>query len=343
MGPIIIFFSRHYDASIMKIGLLDPALYRGGGEYSPNVGDLIISRAVQRELLEIFGSSTEIIRVPTHEFPTARTLSALKKAELTFVGGSNLLYFTWWRPALWKIGPFGVLGYRNLILFGVGWGAYGISPNSYGRWLCSLVLDPRAAHSVRDGYTRQLADQGLRISKVMNTTCPTMWRLTPDHVRSIRRTKGQECIFALTHYRIGRDPVHDLQLIRDLQDRYRGRLLLWPQAPGDLDYARSLGYSGKVIERSLESLLSLLGSGVEFDYVGTRLHAGVLCLEHGVRSLIISIDNRAREIGSDTGLPTVARQDRSKLLEWTEGGGAVEIRLPQQAIDEWRAQFSGNR
>lgn len=320
----------------MKIGLIDPALYSLKSQ-SPNIGDQIISRAVHRELRGIFGASTDIVSIPSHQYPSPQSLKRLRGSEHVFVGGSNLLWFRTLLPASWKIGPLGLVFYRNLILLGVGWGAYDIKPNAYGRWLCSVILSRIHVHSVRDAFTCGIADRELQIPKVSNTACPTMWCLKDELVESIHRHKGDECIFALTDY--AKDPPLDGQLIRDLNQNYGGKLQFWPQGDGDVDYCRSLGYTGRVIERSLTGLLNLLTSGVQFDYVGTRLHAGILCLEHRVRSLIISIDNRANEIAVDTGLPAVARHDRAALLAWLEGETEARVRLPVNEIRRWQQQF----
>lgn len=323
----------------MKIGLIDPALY-SVDVTSPNIGDQVISRAVHRELRLIFGESTEIVAIPSHQFPNRNSLQLLEDAEYIFVGGSNLLWFRRWFPTSWKIGPFGLAYYRNLILLGVGWGSYDIKANAYGKWICSVILSQNHTHSVRDSFTRGIADHDLQLPKVSNTACPTMWRLTEDLVRSIHRHKGDECIFSLTDY--SKDPHLDSQLIKDLTALYNGRILFWPQGNGDLDYCKSLGYTGRVIDRSLSSLVSILSSGTQLDYVGTRLHAGILCLEHRVRSLIISIDNRAQEIAADTGLPVVARNDRAGLLNWVNGDAVTCVRLPVNEIALWRQQFRTN-
>lgn len=321
----------------MKIGLIDPALYTTGTT-SPNIGDQVISRAVHRELRIIFGEDVDVAAIPSHQFPTRESLRRIKDAEHVFVGGSNLLWFRSLLPASWKIGPLGLAYYRNLILLGVGWGAYNIKPNAYGRWMCSVILSPNHAHSVRDSFTCDMAGKNLAIPKVSNTACPTMWCLTDALLGSIHTSRGDECIFSLTDY--AKVPALDGQLIQDLNERYHGRLLFWPQGNGDLEYCRSLGYTGRVIDRSLDSLLALLNSGSLFDYVGTRLHAGILCLEHRVRSLIISVDNRATEIAADTGLPSVTRTDRDGLLAWLAGDAMMNIRLPVGDIDRWRQQFN---
>jgi len=324
----------------MKIGLIDPALYNNQGDHSPNLGDQVISRAVHRELRKIFGEATEIVAIPSHAYPTSRSLAVLKDAHHVFVGGSNLLYFRWWRPASWKLGLVGLTSYRELILMGCGWGAYGIPAGQYGRWVARTVLSSTYAHSVRDNYTRDMATQGLRLQRIVNTACPTMWCFNSDFIHSLRRTRANSCIFSLTDY--DKDPKADLKFVRELGRLYSNKLLFWPQGPGDLEYARALGYDGTVIERSLQDFINVLTSGVEYDYVGTRLHAGILCIEHGIRSLVIAIDNRAKEISADTGLPAIERGDDAGLVKWVEGGDCADIRLPVNSIDTWRRQFMPN-
>jgi hypothetical protein len=325
----------------MKIGLIDPALYTSDGQRSPNIGDEIISRAVHRELHSVFGTSTEIVGIPSHQFPTRASIRSLEKADHVIVGGSNLLSFRWWRPTSWKIGPVGMAKYRNLILLGAGWGAYDIKPNAYGRWLCKRILSQDYVHSLRDSFTTRIVGETLRVPKVANTACPTMWCLSDELLKSIHHQKGDECIFSLTDY--SKDIELDGELIKQLADRYAGRLLFWPQGRGDLDYCRSLGYSGRVIGNSLSSFLDILRSGTHFDYVGTRLHAGVLCLEHRVRTLVISIDNRAKEIAQDTGLPAISRHDFASLQKWIDGDIKMDLHLPHTEIQGWKHQFHAHR
>lgn len=323
----------------MKIGLIDPALYKEN-VISPNIGDLIISRATHREIKKIFGDDTDIVRIPSHAYPTLKAIKDLSATQHTFVGGSNLLWFRWWAPASWKIGPLGLISYRNLILMGVGWGAYNISPNLYGRYVSELILSNQYLHSFRDEFTAKIAKEKLKINFTSNTACPTMWCLSNDLLHSIHKKKGDECIFSLTDY--AKNPHLDKQLISDLERTYAGKLLFWPQGDGDLEYCRSLGYNGKVIDRSFEKLLELLSYGYNYDYIGTRLHAGILCLEHKVRSLIIAIDNRAHEISSDTGLPVVDRRDRQGLLNWIEEDFSPSLVLPNIEIATWKDQFKKN-
>ena len=59
-----------------------------------------------------------------------------------------------------------------------------------------------------------------------------------------------------------------------------------------------------------------MDSDKELDYVGTRLHAGVRAMQKGRRSIILSIDNRAREMGKDYNLNVIERNDIYKLEEY---------------------------
>ena len=46
----------------------------------------------------------------------------------------------------------------------------------------------------------------------------------------------------------------------------------------------------------------------KFDYIGTRLHAGIYCLEHFKRSIIIGVDNESYWIGKDSNLLVIPKR-----------------------------------
>jgi polysaccharide pyruvyl transferase WcaK-like protein len=75
------------------------------------------------------------------------------------------------------------------------------------------------------------------------------------------------------------------------------------------------------------------------DYIGTRLHGGIFALNHGRRGLILEVDNRAKEMGKDFGLPTVVRTDLERIRAWIDRSHPFQIRLDQAAIGRWRDQF----
>lgn len=313
--------------------LIDPAIKNRCGDESPNIGDQIISRAVHRELNKIF-DNVSIEEIPSHTYPGMDLKRKVKNADRIIVGGSNLLTFRAVWPTSWKIGLAGILEYKNLILMGVGWGAYDIKGNSYGRWLMNRILSHTHLHSLRDQHSTDNAISQLGIKNSINTACPTMWELTPEHLSNISKVKATRCIFSLTDY--AKNPEQDTRLIKYLETVYGKEIYFWPQGLNDARYVKRLGYEGKIIERKLSSFLRLLEGDERFDYVGTRLHAGVLCLEHFLRTLIISVDNRATEIARDTGLPCIDRGDFKGLEKWVEGTANIKINLPEENIEMWK-------
>jgi hypothetical protein len=115
---------------------------------------------------------------------------------------------------------------------------------------------------------------------------------------------------------------------------------------GDLAYLRGLlGDDPRrtrvaIIEPSVAAFAAALGSDAT-DYVGTRLHGGIFALQHGVRSLIVAVDNRAAEISRDTGLHVITRDDIEGLRRWIAESPPIALRMPQDGITQWKSQFVG--
>ena len=64
-------------------------------------------------------------------------------------------------------------------------------------------------------------------------------------------------------------------------------------------------------------------------------------IQKGKRALIVVVDNRARDIGADTGIPIIRRQDIGTQLEaWINTPSPTRITLPDAAIAAWRGQFA---
>ena len=58
------------------------------------------------------------------------------------------------------------------------------------------------------------------------------------------------------------------------------------------------------------------------------------------RSLVISIDNRARDIGEDTNLPILERKKIEYDLEnWINSEYITQINIPEKNIELWKKQF----
>lgn len=75
------------------------------------------------------------------------------------------------------------------------------------------------------------------------------------------------------------------------------------------------------------------------DYVGTRLHGGIRALQHGIRSVIIGIDDRSLEIQKDINLPVLARKDIQELGAMLLSEFSTKLILPLQDIQKWKDQF----
>jgi len=314
--------------------LWSPGVLNHQGKPSDNLGDLIIENAVLEELEDVFQDWT-ISKVSTHlRFgPAQRRI--VKSADLVLVGGSNLLSSYMDGYFQWDLTLANAFAARGTVLMGAGWWKDQGTPNRYTRILLNLVLSRRFFHSVRDSQTRRhLRD--IRIPRVLNTGCPTMWGLAGKDLAALPTSPARQVLCMITDYYP--HPGLDRELFSLLKSTY-DKVYLWPQGAGDTRYARELGFDGRILDNSLEALDQLLQAETDLDYVGTRLHGGIRCLRHGRRSLVLEVDNRAREIGLDSGLPTVRRDDLDGVRNWIRGSAAIRLRIPQEAIRDWKNQF----
>jgi Polysaccharide pyruvyl transferase len=322
------------ETPVPQLGLFDPGIEDNEGVPSSNLGDLIIQSAVDRELRRLF-EQAYWLRISTHVPMQPEHLRGLRNCQHLFVGGTNLLtskmrsYKQWkitWRDA-WRI--------RRAILLGVGWWQYQEEPDWHTRFALRGALSSRTLHSVRDEYTRKkLASIG--IINVVNTGCPTMWPLAGFDSDRVPAGKSDTALVMLTDYMT--NPELDSRLLTLVTASYK-RVYLWPQGRKDLEYVATLNIPVTTLRHSLAALNEFLQSGIRFDYIGTRLHGGVHCLLAGNRTLILELDNRAREIARDTGLPTAARDDFDFIRRWITGPTGLRIKMNTVAIEQWRSQF----
>ncbi len=320
----------------MLIAVFDPAV----GPYGPssNLGDLIIAEAVHRELKLLFPNAT-FRHYSTHRKPTARELVRIWTADLVIVGGSNLLCEDFSRFKQWKLDLWQALIVKNAVLMGVGAWQYGCQMSSDARRFFRNVLSSRAVHSVRDEYTtRSLKRMG--ITNIINTHCPTMWPLS-GKPREYFGDRARSVLTTITDYNQS-ERLHDENNLRHLTELYDD-VYVWPQGDRDRNYLDTFDYhllkKLRMVPRTMAALDILLAEE-HLDYVGTRLHCGIKCMNHGVRSLILSVDNRASEISKDTGLPVVSRADaRLSVSRWYEANEKPSLSLNQDAINEWQVKL----
>jgi len=304
---------------------------------SENIGDFIIMDSVNRELKELFDKDMFFYSL-THDKISKATYRLNNISGYSFIGGTNLLSSNMNRYNQWKINIIDSFFIRNIILIGVGWWQYQNKPNFYTKYLLNKVLHKDIIHSVRDSYTENML-RSIGITNVINTGCPTMWKLTLEYCKSIPHEKAESVIFTLTDY--NKDFLNDQKLIDILLKNYR-KVYFWPQGSGDLEYLNTLNNIEKIIVLggnlfSYDKLLD--NSTISLDYIGTRLHAGIRALQKLRRTIILAIDNRAKEKSKDFNLKVLPRNQIHKLEEMLINRFATEIHINEKNINKWKKQF----
>lgn len=312
-----------------KLVLFDTAIN------SQNMGDSIIAYYCAKALSEILAGKN-VLRVPTHTLPSEKQLAEVSRAGEKIVCGTNLITPHFEDFSNWKM-PSNLKGYRDIVTMGVGWGYYCDDISKTSKFVYRTILSKEKLHSVRDGYTeRKFREMG--ITNVVNTGCPTLWGLTPEHCARIPQKKASRVITTLTDY--DRDPEADRCMLDILKSSYK-QVFVWLQGTEDDSYLQSLIDSGSVqiIDRDLEQYTKALDMG-DVDYVGTRLHAGIHAMNRGVRTIILAVDNRAAEMGRDFNLPVIQRSDvRNQLPELIAQERTTSVVLPFNTIQQWKTQF----
>ncbi len=301
-----------------------------------NVGDEIIMDAVNREIYNVFFKS-RICRIPSHEKIGISSLSIIRHSDLAVVGGSNILSSRMNKYRQWKLDVMDIYFIpSNVLLLGVGWRTYQQDVNFFTRTMLKKILTKGFLHSVRDTYTyNKLVEIG--ITNVINTGCPTMWTLTPEHCREIPQKKASKVVFTLSDYdcNIPADKKLIDILFRNYQEVY-----YWPQGRLDHKYINELTDKDvKIINPNLKSYDAFLDAN-DCDYIGTRLHGGIRALQKKRRTIIIGIDNRALEKQKDFNLPVINRDEIEAVETLINSDLKTEIVIPVERINQWKNQFS---
>ena len=323
--------------------LIDPALKNNSGEPSDNLGDLIISEDIRRILADLFPKEN-FIPVSPHLPFASKEKQIINSANFVFVGGSNILtsdirHFPRLSPE--KIKGFYLFpGFKNLVLIGTGWNRYDTKPDWATRIFYRKILHRKLLHSLRDQYSANHL-QSARIANLLFTGCPTTWNLDPYFRNSFEAKHPILC--TLTDY--NRNVDQDNQLLYNVVEYSNSITYFYPQGSEDISYLQSLTFyqnnksKFKSLPRCYNHFKDIISDG-RLNYIGTRLHAGIKCLQHKIPSLIIGIDNRAWEMGQDLSLPVVARNETSIIGHWVEKKRATStIKLPYENIKKWKDQF----
>lgn len=299
-----------------------------------NLGDEIIMDAVWDVLRRIFPAAT-YRRIASHRHATIRQMLTGRKADVSVVGGTNILKSHMLFRGNWRISPLDYLAWRKVVLLGVGWQHYGGGEaDAPTRLFFRSILSQSRLQSVRDMHTYALLRP--HVPNAIYTGCPTMWRLTPDHCAKLPVRKARNVIFAVTYYQPA--PAADRAVFQLLKRHYE-KVFFWPQQASDMSYLRNLDVDGFVpLPRDVAQLDRLLREE-DVEFIGARLHGGIRALQRGRRALIVPVDNRATEIGKVTLLPIGLRTEPEAIERWIVEPRPTRIVLPWDAIERWQNQF----
>lgn len=301
---------------------------------SDNIGDDIIMSYCENICNNLFRKS-ELIHVPTHIYDEQ---SEHMQDKLKILCGTNILYKEMEISKQLSL-PKDMSNMKNVCLLGVGMQELGLEkkPSEYTIKLLKLMLNNNFIHSVRDKQTKNFLES-IGIKNVVYTSCPTMWELSPEKCERINRRKSNNVLTTITDYKM--DKNNDEFMLSTLKKEY-DKVYIWIQGQLDYEYLQQLVNTKEfiLVPPTLGALDKVLEIN-DLDYVGTRLHAGIRSLNKLHRSLIISIDNRAREMAKYTNLPIIEREDiRNMLVEWIYNDQKIDICLPMEEINKWKNQF----
>lgn len=316
------------DKSIRNIGILDTRIS------DENHGNEIIMQAVYGNLYPVLKDDF-LIKFPYWDEFLDESLRNMQRCKYLFLGGGNVLTAEMDQCKYLGINERNINLIENkIVLMGVGWWRYEGNPNAYTKELLKRALNKEVLHSVRDGYTeRKLRSFG--INNVINTGCPTIWKLNYDFCRQIPRKKANSVLLMFTPRK---EKEIDRYIIDIVRKNYKNKFF-WVQGPEDYQYIKSICEEANLVSPLLSKLENFLGNYKDIDYVGTRLHGGIKCIQHKKRAVIIAIDNRAQEMKKDFNLPVVLPQDISSLDAIINAENETNIHINENKIREWLNQF----
>lgn len=313
-----------------------------------NFGDYIINESIRKEM-HYLNKDAFVYELPSHtklfgltqKLFAKKAIKAFNDVDYKFLNGTNALYTTMLRPnPNWKISLFDRPCAKDVILLGVGLGVNSKKSDLYTKALWKKVLRKDVVHSVRDEVTKDyLEDLGFRAEY---TCCPTTWRFTPEFLSDVPSEKSDSAVLMLTNY-LG-DEAFDKAMIDAVCDMY-DKVYFVPQTFGDNGYFDRIvtpEQRNKIVRvgGNIASYDDLLSSN-NIDYIGNRLHGAMYALQHKRRTIVFSIDYRAKNMLKDANFCYARNEEnRAKLKDILSSPFAPSIELPSEAINKWKAQFN---
>lgn len=307
-----------------------------------NAGVDVIMKYTYKELAPILENNI-VCTFPTHtplchsyQIKNWEYTNWIKNADYKFISGTNLLKMNMFKKApLWNINIFNYMPLTNAVLVGVGRAGKTEELNWYTKLLYKKVLSKEYIHSVRDEKTKQiLEDMGF---KAINTGCITLWGLTNEFCKTINTKKSKNVV---TSFNCKSPDIDADSKILQLLKRNYEKIYFWPQTIGDIEYFNKLSNNENIetISNNIDKLSEILNN-CDVDYVGARLHGGIYCMHHKIRTIILSVDYRTTDMQKDFNINTISRNDIQKIEEKINTVFETKININEKAIEEWLKQF----
>lgn len=128
-------------------------------------------------------------------------------------------------------------------------------------------------------------------------------------------------------------------MVKILLENYEN-VYFWPQSILDRDYLDFIlpNINVQLVGPNIFQYQEILSTDI--DYVGNRLHGGIFALQHGRRTIIVSIDHRAENMSKSFNLPILKREDICNLpflinSTWDTSISGLDFTL----IEAWKSQF----
>lgn len=326
------------------ITILDPSLKNNDGDPSGNIGDLIIYDFIKDILAKIFPNH-RIKRISTHVPFSKKEKTIINHSSYTFVGGTNILTsdirnFPRLTP-IKKKGFYFFPGIKDVILLGTGWSSYEDKIDWATKLYYNNILKKNKIHAVRDVYSqKQLENAGFK--NILHTSCPSTWSLDTSFINKFNKDY-KEILFTLNSYYP--NAKEDNLLLEAILTASAEKNYFFPQTKEDSEYLVTLpAFKNNIskitfLNHSIKEFLNITSSS-EINYIGNRLHGGIRCLAFNKPTLIISVDNRATEMGKSINLNVVERNNITQVKKWLSNEFIpTQLKLPKDNINRWIAQF----
>jgi hypothetical protein len=321
--------------NFLDLGILDSTIS------SSNLGDLIIFESVIKNIREVFKNDF-LTTYPTQIHTSKDAKYLMSQKRMLFVTGTNLLSSNFETRYQWKINySYKKFLENKVVLVGVGWWQYQGDINKYTSKIYNSILTKNLIHSVRDDYSVEKLNS-IGIKNVVNTSCPTLWNITPMDCLNIPTLRAKSVATTLTFYK--KNIADDLKMLKILSGKY-DKVYLWIQSFQDLYYLEEIHHELKNIELippTIEAFDSLLKRG-DVDYIGTRLHAGIRAIQNGIRTLILAVDNRAVEIARNINLNVIKRENVDAIQSFIDEEYITNLVLPIDNIELFKKSLHNFR